>query len=185
MSAICFTGQRPNRLYGYDESSREKYSELKNSVVELCASLQDKHGVTKFISGGAQGADQICFWAVESLKAEGRWAVNAVYIPFEGQQDMWGEDTMFGKREYARMLKCADEVRNCERDGRSIPQLLYDRNHCMVDDSDLVVCIWNRSERPGDKGTGGAGECVRYAVSKGKPVLVVDLLKRCNYRLRA
>ena len=61
---ICFTGHRPNKMAGY---KHENYCSFLNSLEEHLQKYLDA-GFTKFITGGAQGADQLAFWAVHRLK---------------------------------------------------------------------------------------------------------------------
>ena len=61
---LCFTGRRPKDLFGYD---KDKYYPI---VDKLELILEDFYlqGFKKYISGGAQGFDQLSFWAVNRLK---------------------------------------------------------------------------------------------------------------------
>lgn len=176
MATVCFTGHRPKGLFGYSESARAQYKTLAREVAKVCERMMEENGVDRFISGGAQGADQTCFWAVENLRRKGCSLSNIVYMPFMGQQLPWPVHTMFGQKEYLRMLEEADEVYDCARASRSVYEKLTDRNHDMVDNSDFVVCIWNESAAPGSI-AGGTSECVRYAQKTGRPVFVLDIAK--------
>jgi len=63
---VCVTGHRPKDLFGYDW---DKYSATIKKVTGAVDRLYNKYGVTKFISGGAQGVDQLFFWCVEKYRA--------------------------------------------------------------------------------------------------------------------
>ena len=199
---ICFTGHRPAQLYGYGCSAWRDNQALKIRIAEELEALVEADGGEfsryDFITGGAQGADQLCFWAVEQLKdalRDTRPAItvrNVVYIPFEGQEDKWHESGSFGQREYRAMLERADEVRNVSgitRDGlgschrQSIMGAYFARNHAMVDASDLLVCIWNKPFIPGNGSGGGTDECVVYAMGRDHEVLVIDVSRSSTYRL--
>ena len=65
MGTICFTGHRPNRLAGYN--SRAPYTMFVRKLKQMLVPLI-RQGYTRFITGGAQGIDQLAFWAVEGLK---------------------------------------------------------------------------------------------------------------------
>ena len=70
-----------------------------------------KFGIKNYITGGAQGFDQLAFWAVNSLKKEYD-IQNIVYIPFQGQERLWKKTGMFGQKDYQKMLALADQVIN-------------------------------------------------------------------------
>ena len=57
----CFTGPRPKNLFGYDDDEAYKYL---LAVTKEVVDLFYYYGYRYFISGGAQGFDQIAFWAV-------------------------------------------------------------------------------------------------------------------------
>ena len=59
----CFTGPRPNQLFGYYHL--ERYDIITQALGELLPQLVAQ-GTFDFISGGAQGFDQLAFWAVET-----------------------------------------------------------------------------------------------------------------------
>ena len=64
---ICFTGHRPKDLFGYDEHQRARYSELTHDILNLVRNSY-KNGYKTFITGGAQGADQLHFGRLSILK---------------------------------------------------------------------------------------------------------------------
>ena len=102
MRTICFTGPRPNKLYGY--KNKEKYQKLVDCIHDFlrgfCRIESDE--ILTVITGGAQGIDQLAFWAANSLKKKYSLK-NEVYIPFVGQEELWNETGLFGKKEYRKM----------------------------------------------------------------------------------
>lgn len=67
---VCFTGHRPKDIIKtnpYDETSRNQYQKLVDYTVTRINALIDQ-GYINFISGGAQGFDQLAFWAVNKAK---------------------------------------------------------------------------------------------------------------------
>ena len=86
MDTICFTGRRPQDLCGYDYKS--KYEGLQKWLTGYLEEFYKK-GVRNFISGGAQGFDQLAFWVVEDLKKNHPDVKNIVYVPFQGQESRW------------------------------------------------------------------------------------------------
>ncbi len=165
---ICFTGRRPKDLCGYDWMSYKSFG--KSLIDHLEKAYQN--GYKNFISGGAQGFDQIAFWAVNALKKRHEDIRNIVYIPFEGQDSSWAETGPFSRKEYERMLSVADEVKLLVPRQDVKPPLvsyyLLNRNKAMVNDSDLIVALY-----PDDSyktASGGTAHCMRYALEQGKNI---------------
>ena len=71
MRTICFTGPRPNKLYGY--KNKEKYQKLVDCIHDFlrgfCRIESDE--ILTVITGGAQGIDQlytVLYLSVRHLK---------------------------------------------------------------------------------------------------------------------
>ena len=142
---ICFTGHRPNRLAGY--ANKDPYFVLVGKLKEELTPLI-RQGYTRFITGGAQGIDQLAFWAVEGLKKSGYAICNFVYVPYEGQELRWSEKGMFSQQEYRFMLEKADGVVYLYRKGQSfrIVDALMGRNHALCDVSDKIIGVYERKK---------------------------------------
>ncbi len=184
-TTVCFTGPRPRDLYGYGPERDADYVRLASDIERLtCMPLYESHGATRFVTGGAQGSDQCAFWAVERMRQMGYPVRNDLFVPFEGQDGRWSAGGLFGRRKYAEMLRTADSVTDCSTPGNgAIPNLLR-RNRAMVDASDIVVCVWNKPWQPDIGGErGGTNACVGYALKRGRPVLVHDLVHDERYWL--
>lgn len=170
----CFTGPRPNQLFGYYR--QERYDIITKALGELLPQLVAQ-GTFDFISGGAQGFDQLAFWAVETYVHDYDVS-NIVYKPFDGQETRWAMRGLFSQEEYGRMLRRATDVvvvHEGEAGDNAIPYL-FDRNHKMVDDSDYVIALLADRSLDWQTAKGGTAECVRYARSKNKPVLALRLV---------
>lgn len=166
---MAFTGRRPKDLCGYDAAS---YRQSVADLAEILC-LFYNNGVSRFISGGAQGFDQLAFWAVHRLKTRKGCAdaENILYLPFRGQERRWAETGCFSQKEYRQMLSLADSVRIIS--GNNSIRALFDRNHAMVNDSGILLGLY-----PDDSwrtAKGGTAECLRYAVSCKRPVDVYQL----------
>ena len=175
MTTYCFTGRRPKDLCGYVQ---EKYNDFVISLVNYLMQFIDTTGKekTQFISGGAQGFDQLAFWAVDLLKQslpahlQGN-VINTVYVPFKGQQRIWKENGLFSRQQYDLMLQKADRVAYLQESAEArneVVEALLNRNHMMVDASSGVIALY-----PGDDwqtAKGGTAECMRYANSKDKTI---------------
>lgn len=168
---LCFTGPRPKKLFGYDKT---KYIPLVDALVEELEKLY-KLGYRNFISGGAQGFDQLAFWATNKLKQKYLDVNNIVYIPFNNQEVKWLTKGLFGQLEYKLMLSMADVVYCCSPNVDitiaskfEINHALHKRNHNMVDSSNLVFGLYPSDLWMNDNTRGGTAECLRYAKRKQK-----------------
>lgn len=56
---ICFTGRRPKDLFGY--YNYDAYKEIQDVLSPILEAHYTTNGVRNFISGGAQGFDQLAF----------------------------------------------------------------------------------------------------------------------------
>ena len=166
---MCFTGPRPKGLYGYNH-------DVYIPIVEATKNALREHitnGYTRFITGGAQGFDQLAFWAVNALKREGLPIKNIVYVPFKGQERAWKETGLFSQQEYRLMLQLADEVHVLYQninDKHAIIEALFGRNHRMVDDSNAIFGLYPDYSWQLSEAKGGTAECLKYAQDKAKPI---------------
>lgn len=179
MRTICFTGPRPNKLYGY--KNKEKYQKLVDCIHDFlrgfCRIESDE--ILTVITGGAQGIDQLAFWAANSLKKEYSLK-NEVYIPFVGQEEIWNETGLFGKKEYRKMKSMSDKIVDVSKirtldvstnDGKI--KALLERNKEMVDNSQMIVGLYPLNKDFTKDRNSGTASCLRYA--KGKiPICLID-----------
>lgn len=182
---LCFTGRRP-KDFGFVETvvskSGKEYlknaqneSAYKDFVLSLSGVLEKfyENGYTKFITGGAQGFDQLAFRAVSLIKEKHPEIQNIMYVPFRGQERQWLSFGYFGQDEYRKMLLVADEVYYVVdkelTEYKSIVGALYARNHAMVTASDKVLALYPDNDWQEHKG--GTCECMRYAYSKNIPIV--------------
>lgn len=174
---VCFTGHRPKDLHGYE---KDKYYPIVDVLQGVCEELS-REGASTFISGGAQGIDQLAFWAVDRMRGAGFRVDNEIYVPFRSQPNRWKSEGLFSQAEYRYALGQATRVNILANDPdpndiRGVTRLLHARNHAMVNDSDVVVAFVSGEtlETGYRKSKGGTAECMRYAVSQGKPVLTIE-----------
>lgn len=171
----CFTGCRPKDLFGYE---KDPYWPLVEYLTDLILDLHQQ-GVGRFISGGAQGFDQLAFWSVNRARSAAPDIINNVYVPFPAQPSRWRPTGLFSQAEYNLMLRNADHVRILADDPDpnefyQAVQRLHSRNHTMVADSDLVIALLVEGHNTDWQNTkGGTAECVRHARSQNVPVLAV------------
>lgn len=166
---MCFTGHRPNKLCGYDINA---YTQFVNNLMEVLQTYVTKYNIKNFITGGAQGFDQLVFWAVHHLqhKHPEYKIQNIVFVPFTGQESKWSSTGLFSQTDYKNMLSVADRIVICNReitnnsDFNTIRNALMNRNKMMVDESIRVMALCNETDAHTNNITGGTGNCVRYTL---------------------
>lgn len=179
---VCFTGHRPKSMFQYkpyDESRRIDYQSVVDRIAEFVRTMAD-NGYTRFITGGAQGFDQLAFWAVNRVAKEYEDIQNIVYIPFQGQEKRWAKSGLFSQNEYRMMLAHADEVRVCTEtvnpnDFSQITRALMYRNKCMVNDSSCVLGQFENDSWQDRNTKSGTADCLRYARDKGRIIRIFDI----------
>lgn len=167
---LTFTGHRPDKLAGYD---REAYRPFTEQLAELIYDTYYKKGYRRFITGGAQGFDQLAFWAIEKMRKTRNLTdvENVLYIPFAGQERRWKESGTFSRDDYNKMRRFADRevvlVPYATTRGEVVAALMG-RNREMVDASDRVLALCNSSDWEND--SGGTAACMRYAQAKNRSI---------------
>lgn len=174
MNTVCFTGSRPKKLCGYN---KESYAGFVRWLTDYLDNEFYSKGVSRYISGGAQGFDQIAFWAVYYLSKRHPEIENIVYVPFRGQEQIWAETGLFSKQQYHTMLKYATDVRvlwpvDKKASHHIVSHALIQRNHKMVNDADAVVALYKGNDYM--HSSGGTAECIRYALENKVPVYKID-----------
>ena len=172
IKTVCFTGHRPNKLGGFESNPIADWvkQSLKNVIKRAI-----KKGVHTFISGGAIGVDQ---WAAEIViefrteqeKHFSTWSNTVdliIAIPFPSQPLKWPQES---RRHYEKLLQKADRIIEVCDDPYAAWKM-QKRNEWMVDNSDAVIAVWNRTP-------GGTANCVSYALENKKPVLVLNPIKK-------
>lgn len=174
----CFTGPRPNKLHGYQDAAA--YLPISGALLGAIAGL-NVLGVNRFITGGAQGIDQLALRAARQAQAMGRKLDNILYIPFPAQPSRWSASGLFSQEEYRDCVALADwtvyvsETDPDPKDSRMAAKLLTDRNHAMVADSDICIAfLTGETLADWQHATGGTAECTRYAHRHGLPILAIE-----------
>ena len=158
----CFTGHRPKSLpFGYNEEepSCKKLKELLSDNIERQIT---ENGVTHFISGMAMGVDIFAAEAVLKLKEKYPQIKLECVIPCETQANKWSEGW---RNRYFDIIGRSDDTQMLQT--HYTPDCMMKRNKYMVDNSDVVIAVWN-----GEKS--GTGNTVNYAMKSGKKVIIID-----------
>ena len=166
-TTLAVTGHRASALCGYQ---REAYRQAVDDLEALFASYYQK-GYRTFITGGAQGMDQLAFWALANLRKKYSDIRLPVYVPFSDFGRRWAKTGLFSQSEFSLMCETADEVAVLvpeeNLDKKIAISALFARNAKMVEDADLVVGFLN--EDPFET-SGGTASTMRLAIRLGKKV---------------
>lgn len=158
----CFTGYRPKSLpFGYDEGA-EGCKRLKALLTESIEKQITENGVTHFISGMAMGVDIYAAEAVLELKEKYPHITLECAIPCETQANRWSEGW---RNRYFDIIYRSDDAQMLQTHYTS--DCMMKRNKYMVDNSDVVIAVWN-GEKSGTRNT------VDYALKNGKKVIIID-----------
>lgn len=163
--ALCFTGHRPDKLGGY---SGEKAKAIQVAVFGSLVHVVQRainNGFDTFITGGALGVDQIAAEAILHRKKNPAYEHIKLIIakPFPSQGCRWPKHA---QDFFETLCTMADKVVEISEDPYTREKMQI-RNEWMVDNSTACCAVWNG-------GNSGTGNCVRYARSKFKPVLIVN-----------
>lgn len=154
---ICVTGHRPNKLYGYDLTDN-RWSQLKDTFKQVLV----KQKCTEAITGMALGVDTVFALAVLELKNEGYNIKLHCAIPCTYQYLRWSSKD---QKLYFEIINSADVVKTIsQKYNRTVMQK---RNEYMVDNSDIVLAVWDGSNS-------GTANCIRYAKYNRKRILYVE-----------
>jgi len=158
-NTVCVTGHRPKTMgWGYDLSSRQ-WVKLQDKLCETLLAAGCKDAWT----GMALGVDTVFARAVLDLKNQGVNIRLHAAIPFRGQESKWLDSSVI---EYKSILARADET-VIVSEGSYAGWKMTERDHFMVDRSQMVIAVWNGSNS-------GTGRCAAYASGLGKPVFRID-----------
>lgn len=154
---VAFTGHRPDKL-----PNKETGYKLPNpTYIHICQQIEKtllELKPEKIISGMALGIDQ---WAANiAIKLKIPFIAA---IPFEGQEKAWPKQS---QDTFNLLLKhAAEQVIVCE--GGYAPAKMQTRNEWMVNHCDKLIAVWDQSP-------GGTGNCVKYAQSIKKEIILID-----------
>ena len=149
-----FAGPRPQKIGGF-QIPNPTYTKIRNALKNKILELKPE----KCISGMALGVDQMAAELCIELEIPFIAAV-----PFVGQESVWPEAS---KLKYKNILDNAQEVKIVSEGGYASWKL-QKRNEWMVDNSDILIAVWNEGY------VGGTTNCVNYAKSVGKKLALIE-----------
>lgn len=110
----------------------------------------------------ALGFDMICTEIVLSFKQKYKDVKMVGVLPCKNQDAKWPESQ---KARYKKLLNQLDYIK-CDNDYYVGPQCMIDRNHFMIDNSSLLIALFNGLP-------GGTKSTIDYAKSKGKRIIII------------
>ena len=150
----CFAGHRPQSLpwkfNEQDERCLRMKEKLRNEIIKAI-----KNGYTTFISGMALGFDMICAEMVLELKKTFPRIKLIGAIPCKTQDKLWKEKD---KQRYRSLLTQLDSIR-CIYDDYIGPECMLERNRFMINNSSLVIALFNGTNGGTKKTLDYAKEC--------------------------
>lgn len=157
--ALAFTGHRPDKLFGYDYKEEGNIKMLKRlrSLIERCI---EKRGINTFITGMALGVDMWSAQIVLQLKKKYPHIKLVCAIPCFQQWKKWSQED---REIWHDIVNRADHVHHVSIEPYT-KWCMQKRNEWMVDNSNLVISVWDGSE-------GGTYNCVKYALKRQRTTL--------------
>jgi len=166
MPSACFTGHRKlaGEYYNRFNPSTE-WVTLKNHLSLIVKSFIHDHQVDHFITGLAIGVDMLGAESVALVRSFGGPEVKLTgAMPFPSQPSRWPQPT---RDHWDNVCGLCNEVVSVSADPYH-PSKMQTRNEWMVDRSTYVIAIWDGVS------TGGTQNCMNYAKTQGKPILLVQ-----------
>jgi len=159
----CFTGHRPNKLpWGYSEKGIRFFFFRRKLRKTILNAIND--GYDYFISGMALGIDMLCADLILELKKGHPNIKLECAIPCLNQTAKWNDES---KVSYDNILKLADKityVSNCNYYNGCMAK----RNKFMVDNSDMLIAVFNGSE-------GGTKQTIEMAKNKNLIIVLISI----------
>lgn len=157
----CFTGHRPQSLpWGFNEQDERCLKMKEQLKMEIIKAIGN--GYTTFISGMALGFDMICAEMVLELKKTFPHIKLIGAIPCKTQDKLWKEKD---KQRYRSLLAQLDGIR-CIYDDYIGPECMLERNHFMINNSSLVIALFNGRN-------GGTKKTIDYAKMCGIKIVIL------------
>lgn len=157
--SLCFTGHRPNKLFGYDyriEGNRLLLLKLKE-IIEMYI---NRRGINTFISGMALGIDIWSAQIVLALKKKYPHIKLVCAIPCAEQYIKWNEKDI---EVWHNVLEKADYVHYVSEEPYTV-WCMNARNKWMVDNSNYTIAVWDGTK-------GGTFDCIKYAIKRDRSIM--------------
>ncbi|MCA1021478.1 SLOG family protein [Halobacillus litoralis] len=162
MSTACFSGHRPNKLYGYDPYSKGNKRLLNVLRKEIVRHIEEED-VSTFITGMALGIDQWAARIVLALQRKYPHVRLVAALPCRKQYSKWNEQS---KKEWQWIIDRCAEVNHVSTEAYT-PWCMQKRNEWMVNNSKSIIAVHDGTK-------GGTKNCIDYAKEQGKTIRVIN-----------
>lgn len=163
---VCGTGHRPQKLgLDYSEKSDKILRDfLTNQLYvynKICYDRAEYDGdadqkITELISGGATGFDIAFAEAAFTLEIPFTLA-----LPFQNFGGNWPKA---GQDRLEKLIKAAKRVHYVTNAPYTNPKMYIDRDHWMVDNSNMTIALWDGTKKS------GTGATVVYSEKRGHEI---------------
>lgn len=161
-TTLCFTGHRSQKLpWGFNEND-ERCLIMKDKLKKQIE-LAIKRGYDTFITGMALGFDMICAESVLELKNKFPNIRLIGALPCKNQDCKWPPKQ---QERYRNLLKQLDAIR-CVNDEYTGPECMLERNRYMINNSSIVIALFNGKP-------GGTKKTIEYAKEQGKEIIIIE-----------
>ena len=158
---ICFTGHRPNKLPWHYDETKESCILFRNHLKSILIKAIE-NGYTNFISGMAIGVDTIAAELVIELRKTYKSVTLQGAIPCPGQESPWPQKAQL---RYQKLLEQCDTVHYvCDH---YTDECMNKRNLYMVENSDVVIAVWNGLPS-------GTANTVQFAKEHGCKIKIIN-----------
>lgn len=151
MNSICVTGHREIDIDKIDKIKESLQYWIKNSI---------EKGYTNFISGFAIGVDLIFAELVIKEKENNPNITLEAAIPYAKRMNTYD-------KKFQELIKKADKITICNQEYTS--ECFFVRNRYMVDESDIVIAVWNGQKK------GGTFYTINYAKKQNKTIHIIHI----------
>ena len=175
-----FTGSRPKNLLptnkAYNMEAWTKLNIQMNDILETIIKYTEETEYV-FITGGAQGFDQLAFWCVDRLKSHypEKNIKNNLVLPFTNQAEQWMTNGLFSQKEYELMKDKADEISYCVNyelhNYKDIRNALMARNSVMINRADVTIALQANPDWNDPKTPSGTADAMRKALKEDKEII--------------
>ena len=161
-TTCCFTGHRPDKLFGYNPSSEGNLKMLRK-LRGIIEEIINKNNVDTFITGMALGIDQWAARIVLALKKNKYPNLKIVAaIPCTNHSSKWIKGSQL---EWQDIVEQCDYVHYVSKEEYT-PWCMQDRNKWMVDNSSYVIAVHDGSK-------GGTYNCIQYAKNQNSKIITL------------
>jgi hypothetical protein len=188
----CAIGHKPGDMFANNAYKASTWAGLEKKLHACIKQLINEHGTKRFISGGAQGIEQLFYAAaIEASEDAGIESEVWLYEPFKGYSDRWPDSGLFSKSDYNRLMKIAknNKTHKClshhtgtSMDKKEFAKALHEKNNALIQDSDIIIgiCKYDISDITGmapllskERHKSSTVQTLQKAYSLNKPIITI------------